>query len=67
MPEDAIQPQFDARKEATVPMWVVVYAIRYGITRQSYARGDALRLAQQFWDDLDDATQRDVREVESGN
>ena len=51
------------RKEVTVPMWVVVYAIRYGIRRQSYAYDDALRLAAQYWDDLDAATRRDVEEV----
>lgn len=65
MPEPGISPQFDSRKEVTVPMWVVVYAIRYGIRRQSYARSDALRLAEQFRDDLDDATRRDVAEVTS--
>lgn len=61
----SIEQSSDSRKMATVPMWVVVYAIRYGIRRQSYARTDAFRLALDYWDDLDDPPDEDVPECPS--
>lgn len=38
----------------------IEYAIRYCITRSSYAFDDGLRLAESHWDDLSHATQQDV-------
>lgn len=32
-----------------VPLWAVLYAIRYGQHRASYASTDAVGLAEMFW------------------
>lgn len=36
-------------QEVSVEPYVVLYAIRYGLSRTSYARGDAYRLIRQHW------------------
>lgn len=38
----------------------IEYAIRYCITRESYAFADGLDLAEQHWEHLSNATKRDV-------
>lgn len=38
--------------------WVIYYAIQYGMSRQSYAHEDALRLARKHWDDLNPSLRR---------
>ena len=45
-------PRLD--KNVEVPLWAVLYAIRYGMNRASYASADAVSLANQFWDDFPD-------------
>ena len=42
---------------------VVEYAIRYCMTRDSYAFYDGIALAERYWSDLTTATQRDVLEA----
>lgn len=39
------------------------YAVRYCITRQSYAFADGLEIANTYWRSLADSTQRDVLEA----
>lgn len=36
----------------TVPLWAVLYAIRYGQTRISYASSEAVGLAEAQWDNF---------------
>ena len=48
------------QREYPVPDWVIIYAIRYGLGRSSYAFDDGLALADRYWWLLDDATRRDV-------
>lgn len=33
----------------TVPLWAALYAVHYGLARQSYASSDAADLLVQFW------------------
>jgi hypothetical protein len=53
---------------AKVPLWAVLYAVRYGVVRQTYACGDAARLAFEFWDQfpehIQDQIRRDVERVD---
>ena len=46
---------------------VVEYAIRYCMTRRSYAFHDGLALAERYWSELTTATQRDVLEAVGPN
>jgi hypothetical protein len=41
-------------------MQTIEYAIRYCVSRNSYAFEDGLNLAEHFWDVLSEATKRDV-------
>ena len=41
-------------------MQTIEYAIRYCVSRNSYAFEDGLNLAERHWDVLSDATKRDV-------
>lgn len=45
--------------ELTVATW----AIRYCISRRTYAFNDGLALAEHHWRDLDDTTRRDVMDA----
>jgi hypothetical protein len=51
------------------PLWAVLYAIRYGMTRYTYACSDAARLAFEFWDQfpdhIKDQIRNDVKHVDS--
>jgi hypothetical protein len=43
-----------------VPLWVVVYAIRYGMGRKSYANEEASELAKEFWSDIPEFIQHQI-------
>lgn len=38
--------------QVTVPLWAVLYAVRYGQTRISYASTEAVGLAEAHWDNF---------------
>lgn len=49
------------RKKVEVDILVVVYAIRYGMGRMTYANDDAASLARRFWGDFDESTRQQIR------
>ena len=38
--------------EVRVPLWAILYAIRYGMGRFSHASEDSVELAESFWDNF---------------
>lgn len=50
------------RKKVEVDILVVLYAIRYGMGRMTYANNDASSLARQYWDDLNPSWQRQIKD-----
>lgn len=51
----------DSHRKVEVPLWAVLYAIRYGMGRLTYANSDAARLAKEHWEKFDESTQQQIR------
>ena len=45
-----------------VELWVVLYAVRYGMGRMTYANVESSNLAQKFWDKFPDNIQKQIFE-----
>jgi hypothetical protein len=48
--------------EVKVPLWAVLWAIRYGLGRRTYANGDAAALAKEFWERFDVGIRTQIRD-----
>jgi hypothetical protein len=38
--------------EVVVPLWVVVYAIKFGVGRETFANMEVAEIARYFWNDI---------------
>lgn len=46
--------------EVRVPLWAILYAIRYGMGRLTYAADQACDLAEQHWDNFPAYVQQQI-------